>query len=88
MSYSVTYIGASWCKVCVDVKPEVEKLCTGFNVPLLLQDADDDGVSVKKVPTVRFYKDGVLVEEITTGHVIALRTHLTENKGLAVVEDF
>jgi len=88
MSYSVIYIGASWCKVCVDVKPEVEKLCKGFNVPLLLQDADDDGVLVKKVPTVQFYKDGVLVEEITTGHVTALRSQLNEKKGLLSVEDF
>lgn len=88
MSVSVTYIGASWCKVCVEVKPEVEKICLGFNVPLSVQDADEEGVNVKKVPTLRLYKDGSLLQEITTGHIMALRAELINLKGLAVTEDF
>jgi len=88
MSIRVTYIGASWCKVCVTVKPEVEKITSGFSVPLTVQDADDDGIEVTKVPTVRVYKDDVLVKEIVTGHVAALRSELEAGKGLSLVEDF
>lgn len=71
MSIRITYIGASWCKVCVTVKPEVEKITGGFNIPLTVLDVDD-GVDIKKVPTVRIYRDDVLVKEIVTGHVAAL----------------
>jgi hypothetical protein len=71
MSIRVTYIGASWCKVCVTVKPEIEKITGGFSIPLTVLDVDD-GVDIKKVPTVRIYKDDVLVKEIVTGHVAAL----------------
>jgi hypothetical protein len=88
MSIRVTYIGASWCKVCVTVKPEVEKITTGFSVPLTVMDADDEGVEVTKVPTLRLYKDDVLTKEIVTGHVAALRSELEASKGLAIVEDF
>jgi hypothetical protein len=88
MSFRVTYIGASWCKVCVIVKPDIEKITAGFNVPLTILDADDDGVEVTKVPTVRLYKDDRLVKEIVTGHVGALRLELESGKGISMVEDF
>jgi hypothetical protein len=88
MSIRVTYIGASWCKVCVTVKPEIEKITTGFSVPLTVMDADDEGVEVTKVPTLRLYKDDVLMKEIVTGHVAALRSELESSKGVAIVEDF
>ena len=71
MSIRVTYVGASWCKVCVKVKPEVEKITGGFAIPLSVVDVGDD-CDVKMVPTVRIYKDEVLVKEIVTGHVAAL----------------
>lgn len=88
MSIRVTYIGASWCKVCVTVKPEVEKITTGFSVPLTVMNADDDGVEVTKVPTVRVYKDDVLLKEIVTGHVAALRSELEAGVKVTILEDF
>jgi len=88
MSLSVQYIGASWCKVCVTVKPDVEKICTGFNVPLAILDADEDAVEVSKVPTLRLYLGPTMVKEITTGHVVALRAELEGRKGLILDSDF
>ena len=88
MSYSVTYIGATWCKVCVTVKPEIEKITKGFSVPLSLLDVDDDGVEVSKVPTVRLYKDSVLVKEIVTGHAALLRSELESIKGVQISDEF
>lgn len=84
----MTYIGATWCKVCHVVKPEIEKVVTGFSVPLTVLDADDDGVDVTKVPTVRLYKDDVLIKEIVTGHVASLKAELESGKGVVISEDF
>lgn len=88
MSLSVKYIGASWCKVCVTVKPDIEKICTGFNVPLTVLNADDDGVEVTKVPTVRLYLGEELVKEIVTGHSTSLRSELSIRKGVSTDADF
>ena len=88
MSLSVKYIGASWCKVCVTVKPDIEKICTGFNVPLTLLNADDDGVDVTKVPTVRLYLGDEMVKEIVTGHSMSLRSELSARKGVSTDADF
>ena len=88
MSFRVTYIGATWCKVCVIVKPEIEKMTAGFGVPLTVLDADDDGADVSKVPTLRVYKDDVLYKEIVTGHVSALRHELESGKGICVDAHF
>lgn len=88
MSLSVKYIGASWCKVCVTVKPDIEKICTGFNVPLTVLNADDDGVDVTKVPTVRLYLGDEMVKEIVTGHSISLRSELSTRKGISTDADF
>ena len=88
MSLSVKYIGASWCKVCVTVKPDVEKICSGFNVPLTLMDVDGDEVEVSKVPTVRVFLGTTLVKEIITGHSQALRSELESRKGLSINSDF
>ena len=88
MSLSVKYIGASWCKVCVIVKPDIEKICTGFNVPLTILNADDDGVDVTKVPTVRLYLGEEMVKEIVTSHSMALRSELSVRKGVSTDADF
>jgi thiol-disulfide isomerase/thioredoxin len=88
MSFRVTYIGATWCKVCFVVKPMIEMVTNKFNVELTVMDADDNGVEVTRVPTVRVYKDDVLVKEIVTMHVDTLRKELEAGVGLAISEDF
>lgn len=89
MSYRVDYIGATWCKVCVKVKPEIERLAKEYDVTVKLMDVDEDQLEdIKKVPTVRLYKDDVLVNEIVTEHVKGLTKELALTKGVKLDEDF
>jgi thiol-disulfide isomerase/thioredoxin len=89
MSLRVDYIGAKWCKVCVTVKPAIEKMAKDFGVTLALYDADDMGDdSPSKVPTVRLFKDDVLVREIVTKHIDSLQDLLTVEKGLVMNDEF
>jgi thiol-disulfide isomerase/thioredoxin len=89
MSYRVDYIGATWCKVCVVVKPEIEKLAKNYDIAIKLMDVDDDNIEdIKKVPTVRLYKDDVLVKEFVTEHVKSLNTELALTKKVTLDEDF
>ena len=53
MALRIDYIGASWCKVCITVKPEVELVARSFNVALSVLDADEiEDESIMKVPTL------------------------------------
>ena len=89
MSYRVDYIGATWCKVCITVKPEVEKLAKEYEATLNLLDVDNDQLDdIKKVPTVRLYKDDVLVKEIITEHVKSLTKELALTKKVELDKDF
>ena len=89
MALRIEYIGASWCKVCVTVKPEIELVARSFNVPISILDADvmeDD--SLTKVPTLRIYKDDKLVSEIVTKHVDGLKAFLQTTATVIVTDDF
>jgi hypothetical protein len=89
MSYRVEYIGATWCKVCKTVKPEVEQLAKMHDVVVRLMDVDEDKLeNIKKVPTVRLYKDDVLVKEFVTEHVKGLKTELALTKAVELDADF
>jgi hypothetical protein len=89
MSYRVDYIGATWCKVCVTVKPEIEKLAKNYDIAVKLMDVDDDNLEdIKKVPTVRLYKDDILVKEFVTDHVKALTKELALTKSVELDKDF
>ena len=90
MALRIDYIGATWCKVCVVVKPGIENLAKSFNVPLTVLDAADmeEGDEVLKVPTVRVWLDDKKVSEITTKHIDELKTLLIEKKGLIATDDF
>ena len=89
MALRIDYIGATWCKVCVTVKPGIENLSKSFNVPLTVLDVDDiQDDQVTKVPTVRVWLDNKKVSEITTKHIDELKTLLIEKKGLPATEDF
>ena len=89
MSLRVDYIGATWCKVCVTVKPEIEKLAKDFGVELKIYDADTMGDDMPdKVPTVRLFKNDVLVKEIVTKHTATLNGVLVLEKGIVLNADF
>ena len=90
MALRIDYIGATWCKVCVTVKPGVENLAKSFNVPLTVLDAADmeEGHEVLKVPTVRVWLDDKKVSEITTKHIDELKSLLIGMKGLPGTDDF
>lgn len=89
MALRIDYIGASWCKVCIVVKPEVELVARSFNVPISVMDADEiEDDSVTKVPTLRVYKDDKLVSEIITKHVDSLKALLQTMGTLVVTDDF
>ena len=89
MALRIDYIGASWCKVCITVKPEVELVARSFNVALSVLDADEiEDDSIMKVPTLRVFKDDKLVSEIVTKHVDGLKALLQAEKGLVVTDDF
>ena len=89
MALRIDYIGATWCKVCVIVKPGVENLSKSFNIPLTVLDVDDiDEDEVTKVPTVRVWLDNKKVSEITTKHIDELKSLLIGMKGLPGTDDF
>ena len=90
MALRIDYIGATWCKVCIVVKPGIENLAKSFSVPLTVLDAADldDDYEVLKVPTVRVWLDDKKISEITTKHIDELKTLLIEKKGLPATDDF
>ena len=88
----VTYIGATWCKVCTKVKPAVEELAQLFSVQLQIQDLDElsekDKEDVVKVPTVRIHKDGVQVALYSTNQAESMEKWLRSNVPLATDAEF
>jgi thiol-disulfide isomerase/thioredoxin len=89
MALRVDYIGATWCKVCHTIKPAIEKICRDFGIDIATYDADELGDnSPSKVPTVRLFKNDLLIVEITTKHIDNLTNAITVEKGLVLNEEF
>lgn len=94
MSYTILYIGASWCKTCKEIKPATESLATQFNVPLTIKDYDDDlddteQSLIKKVPTLRILDTkGTCIAEWNMNQVASLREWLTSNIHVGSTDDF
>uniref|UniRef100_A0A6C0DSM7 Thioredoxin domain-containing protein n=1 Tax=viral metagenome TaxID=1070528 RepID=A0A6C0DSM7_9ZZZZ len=85
----IDYIGAKWCKVCVTVKPAIEKIARDFGVEVTILDLDELGdETITKVPTLRIWEGETKVSEIVTKHVDALREQLVAKKGVTITEDF
>lgn len=85
----VDYIGASWCKVCVTVKPDVERICRDFGVEVRILDVDQlEDETITKVPTLRVFEGDEKVGEIVTKQAEGLRELLTAKKGVAITDDF
>ena len=93
MSYSIEYYGATWCKVCVTVKPVIETMAKDFAVKFTEYDIDelegDERVAnIKKVPTVRVYKGNELIQEIVTAHASTVKDTLASVKTVVITDDF
>lgn len=89
----IEYYGATWCKVCKDIKPDIEKLSSDFGIPFIEYDIDDlEGdervTNIKKVPTIRIYQDNVMIEEITTKHVDSIKNTILSIKKVIITDDF
>jgi hypothetical protein len=93
MNVFIEYYGAKWCKVCVDVKPALQQLASDFGVECKVYDIDDlEGdervANIKKVPTVRIYRDNELLETIITKHIDNVKVTLSTVKKVVLTEDF
>lgn len=93
MSVVIEYYGATWCKVCNDVKPDMKKLVADFGVEFVEYDIDEhEGeervADIKKIPTVRIYKEAVLVETIITKHIDSVKGTLSKLKTVVLTDDF
>ncbi len=99
MSYTILYIGATWCKTCKEIKPAVESLASQFGVPLEAKDYDDDlseaeQAKITKVPTLRIQgstgagKGTTQVAEWNVNQVASLRDWLTTNIHVGSTDDF
>lgn len=93
MGERVEYYGATWCKVCVEIKPALSKLCSDLGIPFIEYDIDDwEGdervADIKKVPTVRVYRNDMKIDEITTNHVNSIKTVLSKFKTVVLTDDF
>jgi thiol-disulfide isomerase/thioredoxin len=90
---TIVYIGATWCAVCRTIKPALVELCKKFSVELQLLDYDTDlddeaQEEIKKVPTVRIFKDGRKLHEFNTAQVQSTEDWLSENVKLTSTDDF
>lgn len=93
MGERVEYYGATWCKVCIEIKPALSKLCTDLGIRFVEYDIDElEGdervVDIKKVPTVRVFQKDVKIDEITTNHVNSIKTVLSKFKTVVLTDDF
>jgi len=83
MSFSIKYIGAAWCGPCKTIKPAVSLISHKFAIPLTFTECDEMEQSERneliKLPTIRVYKDDILVLEITSNHTATLELWLREH---------
>lgn len=91
-SYVIEYIGAAWCSTCKVIKPKTEELAKIFSVPLNCRDYDKDlseeeQSEVKKVPTLRIFKNNEKVAEFNIRQVELLEVWLQGNVPL-ITDDF
>lgn len=91
-SYAIEYIGAAWCFTCKVIKPKTEELAKKFNVPLNCRDYDKDlseeeQSEIKKVPTLRIFKNREKVAEYSMRQVELLEVWLQGNVSLTT-DDF
>ena len=91
MSFTLRYIGATWCATCKVIKPKAEELCKKFSIAMDtfdLEELDEDEANVvTKVPTLLMTKDNKVVETWNQNQLKSLEEWLTKNISLKT-EDF
>ena len=90
---TIKYVGASWCRPCKIVKPEVEKLCSRFKINLTIKDFDEDlsekeQSEIIKLPSIFIYDECAIVKVIVTNHIEQLTNFLSDAFGISKDEDF
>ena len=89
----IVYIGAAWCGTCKTIKPAIVELCKRYSVDVKLLDYDIDlepeaQDEIKKVPTIRIFKDYRKVAEYNVNQVASTESWLISNVKLAATDDF
>jgi thiol-disulfide isomerase/thioredoxin len=90
MSYTLRYIGATWCGTCKTIKPQAEELCKKFSVLWKEFDidelADDEKDTITKVPTLQIYKDGKEHVTWNVNQIKSLEAWLQQNITLTTTD--
>lgn len=91
MTYTLRYIGATWCGTCKTIKPNTEELCKKFSIDMKVYDVDemdeDDASSITKVPTIQIIQDDKIIETWNVNQLKSLETWLSEHISLTT-DDF
>ena len=91
MTYTLRYIGATWCVTCKTIKPNTEELCKKFSIDMKVYDVDemdeDDSSSITKVPTIQIIQDDKIIETWNVNQLKSLETWLSEHISLTT-DDF
>jgi len=91
MTYTLRYIGATWCATCKVIKPKAEELCKKFSITMDtfdLEELDDDEANtITKVPTLQIISDNKIVETWNQSQLKNLEEWLSKNVSLKT-EDF
>lgn len=68
--FVLVYVGASWCKPCKRVYPQIEQLNVKDEVTKLYVDVDEiDVFTVAKMPTFFLYENGDVVDQYEGSNV-------------------
>ncbi len=92
MTYTIVYIGATWCSTCKTIKPKTEELAKKFGIELKVLDYDDDledsvKETITKVPTLLIYTNDQKIQEYNVKQVESLEQWLLQNVSL-LTDDF
>lgn len=91
MTFTLRYIGATWCATCKVIKPKAEELCKKFSIDMNEYDLeeldDEESNTITKVPTLQMIQDDKIIQTWNQNQVKNLETWLSENMSLKT-DDF
>ncbi|PVU91807.1 hypothetical protein BB559_001022 [Furculomyces boomerangus] len=76
---------AVWCGPCKMIAPKIKEFSAEFpNVKFLKVDVDQlsdiaEEVGISAMPTLKYYKNGVLIDEVVGANVMAIRNKIVQN---------
>ena len=90
--YKIQYIGATWCTTCKTIQPKIDDLSKKFAIPLSVHDIDDlpqeEQDTIVRVPTIRIYKDTIVLHVYDKNQVASVETWLKETISVGNTEEF